>query len=95
MIKAKYKIGDIVKIWPGYFIGWDGDDEVRSDDNTYGVITSIDEFFGFEPDYYIDILLDNHIRYGSCCYDESCIAGYANISFDDDDICAEEMSFLF
>jgi len=94
-IKAKYKIGDVVKIMPGTFIGWVGDDEVISDDNTCGVINDIDEYYGFVPDYYIDFLLDGHIEYSSCWYDESCIVGYANISFGDDDICAEEMSFLF
>ena len=87
-IKAKYKIGDVVKIKPGTFIGWIGDDGVISDDSTCVVIKDINEFYGFVPDYYVKFLLDDPIEYVSCCYDESYIVGYANISFGDDDICA-------
>lgn len=93
--KAKYKIGDIVKIEPGVFVGFIGDHEKRAGDNTYGIITAIEEFYGFAPDYDIDFLSSDSIEFKSGCYDEKYIAGYANISFDDDDIYAEEMSFLF
>ena len=95
MIIAKYKVGDVVKMGPGFFIGWAGDDEVLSNNNTCVVITDIEEFSNFRPNYYVDFLLNDPIEYGSRCYDEGCIVGYANTLFDDDDICTEEMSFLF
>ena len=94
--RAKYKIGDIVKIKPGTFIGFVEDDDERAGDNTYGVITAIEEFsFGFAPNYDVNFLSSDSIKFGSCCYDERYIVGYANVSSDDDDICTEEINFLF
>ena len=94
MRRAKYKIGDIVRIKPGTLVG---EGERRADDNTTGIITDVREFSGFAPDYYIDLFLssfdkDNDSYYH--CYDAGYIAGYADKFYDEDDICAEKMEVL-
>ncbi len=95
MRRAKYKIGDIIKIKPGTPIG---DCERRADDNTTGIITAVKEFHEFAPDYYVDLFLSNFDKDNDSyyhCYDAGYIAGYASEFYEEDDICAEEMGVLF
>lgn len=94
MRKAKYKVGDIIKIKPGTTIGEDGR---RANDNTTGIITGVTEFNAFAPDYLVDLFLsdfdkDSGLYY--VCYDENYIAGYADKFYEEDDICAEEIEVL-
>lgn len=94
MRRAKYKVGDIVRIRPGIIIG---EGERRADDNTTGIITAVKEFNDFAPDYYIDLFLSNFDEDNDSyfhCYDAGYIAGYADKFYDEDDICAEEMEVL-
>ena len=98
MRRAKYKVGDIVKIKPGTTIGTIiGEGEIRADDNTTGIITDVKEFNAFAPDYYVDLLLSNsdknNVSY-FVCYDANYVAGYADNFYEEDDICAEEMGVL-
>ena len=94
MRRAKYKVGDIVKIKPGTLIG---EGERRADDNTTGIITAVKEFSAFAPDYYVDLFLSNFDKDNDSyyhCYDANYIAEYANGFYEEDDICAEEMEVL-
>lgn len=94
-IKAKYKVGDVVQIKPGISIS---EHRKKSDDNTFGVITAVDEYKWFTPDYYIDLSLSGPLEgiYDSYykCFDERYVIGYADKFCKEENICAEEISFL-
>lgn len=96
MRKAKYNVGDIVKIRPNIFISERGK---KSDDNTLGVITDVHEHcnFNFNPDYRIDLSLNGFDSDGDSYYiwfDELFITGYVGKSCKEEDIYAEEISLL-
>ena len=96
MGKAKYKVGDVVKIRPGIFISERGK---KSDDNTFGVITDVREHcnFDFTPDYRIDLSLNGFVSDDDLYYiwfDELFITGCVGKFCKEEDIYAEEISLL-
>ena len=95
MGKAKYKVGDVVKIKPGISIS---EYKKKSDDNTFGVITDTFEYVGFTPDYGVDLSLNGSLEGDHDSYyqyfDERYIVGYADKFYKEEDIHAEEICFL-
>ena len=94
MGRAKYKVGDVIQIKPGIFIGGYGK---KSDDNTFGVITDVYEYKYFNPDYCIDLYLSGSDGDDDQCYEcfnERCIVGRVDRFCEEEDICAEEICFL-
>lgn len=92
---TKYKVGDIVRIKRGRTISRCGR---KAGCNTRGVVAEVKEYSKFNyTEYYVDLFLNeednNHLYYRRFNQDD--IAEYKGRFFDDDDICAEEMSFLF
>lgn len=92
---TKYKVGDIVRIKRGRIIGLCG---MKAGCNTRGVVTAVKEYSEFKyTQYFIDLFLneeDNDSLYYHL-FTQDDIAEYKGRSFDDDDICPEEINFLF
>lgn len=92
---TKYKVGDIVRIKRGRVIGLCG---MKAGCDTRGVVTAVKEYSKFKyTQYFIDLFLneeDNDSLYYHL-FTQDDIAEYKGRSFDDDDICAEEINFLF
>lgn len=92
---TKYKVGDIVRIKRCRIIGLCG---MKAGCNTRGVVTAVKEYSEFKyTQYFIDLFLneeDNDSLYYHL-FTQDDIAEYKGRSFDDDDICPEEINFLF
>lgn len=93
---TKYKVGDIVRIKRGRTIG----DGKKAGCNIKGVITAVNEYSKVNyTEYHVDLFLsdeeeDNRSLYYRL-FNQDDIAEYRGRFFDDDDICAEEINFLF
>ena len=92
---TKYKVGDIVRIKRGRIIGLCG---MKAGCDTRGVVTAVKEYSKFKyTQYFIDLFHneeDNDSLYYHLFIQDD-IAECKSRSFDDDDICVEEISFLF
>lgn len=90
----KYEVGDIVRIKRGRTIG----DGKKAGCNTRGVVTAVKEYSGFKcTQYFIDLFLgeDDNDSFYYHLFTQDDIAEYRGRHSDDDDICTEEIGFLF
>lgn len=91
----KYEVGDIVRIKRGRTIGLCG---MKAGCNTRGVVTAVKEYNKFKQTmYYIDLFINEEDNYSLYyhLFDQDDITEYKGKSSDDDDICTEEINFLF
>ena len=92
----KFEVGDIVRIKRGRTIG----DGKKAGCNTKGVITNVKEYSKFNyTEYHVDLFLSKEEEDNRSLYyrrfNQDDIAEYRGRFFDDDDICTEEINFLF
>jgi len=91
----KYEVGDIVRIKRGRTIGRLGK---KAGCNTRGVVVEVKEYSKFNyTEYYVDLFLsdeDNRSLYYRR-FNQDDIAERRGRFFNDDDICTEEINFLF